>query len=925
MRPHKLTISAFGPYAGETVIDFDKLGDNGLFLITGDTGAGKTTIFDAITYALFGESSGSSRNDSMFRSTYANEGTPTFVELEFEYAGKHYKVRRSPKQLRPKERGTGTTEKNAEISLHINEDAPITDIKKANAKLIEILGVDFSQYSQIAMIAQGQFRELLLAETKERAKIFRSIFKTQGYLDLQAKLQDDASTMYGKVEDKRKSSVQYVHGAKCLERNPKHFELSTILQKLTRNEATISEVCETIKAILAIEKTEYKAAVEAIDNLDTEIKKLDETLQGVEAFNKNKNQFDDIVAKKKRLEEEIKPQLEAKLAEAKAAEPEIAQLSKEIPQMELLMPKYKELTDCIGKIGTNEKDVENNTIEIKKAEEEYNCLKKNITAKEEELKNIKDPAADIATKESRRNKLANEDATAVKQLDDNVHKYLEEEKVLPVLQDAAKQAEGNRKNANDDYNQKYHLFLAEQAGYLAEELEDGKPCPVCGSTNHPAPARKADEVLSQHELEQLKAELDRLTKKATDSAIAFGKKKEALEATRNAFLPQIKTILGECSFEEVTTKIKEREDAIKREYRQLITEINELKIIKNRKDELEKTLPNDRANLEKLFQKISELKQKESRLSADKANLLKEKTNLEENLSHDTEEKAQKALSDKKLNKSKLEKAITDTAEEINQYNIRHTELETKKSELAKLIENVPQVDVENVQKRINELKTLRLEQDGLKQELYSNNSTNESIIENVNQNIGELTELENTYRMMKTLADTANGKLNGKEHISLETYVQTAYFDRIIERANTRLMIMSNGQYELLRRTSFSGNAQTGLELDVHDHFNGTKRDVRSLSGGEQFKASLSLALGLSDEIQESAGGIQLDTMFVDEGFGSLDDSSLQQALKALNELTKGNRLIGIISHVPELKKIDKQIVVTKDAENYSRVSIIA
>ena len=241
------------------------------------------------------------------------------------------------------------------------------------------------------------------------------------------------------------------------------------------------------------------------------------------------------------------------------------------------------------------------------------------------------------------------------------------------------------------------------------------------------------------------------------------------------------------------------------------------------------------------------------------------------------------------------------------------------------MIENVPQVDVENVQKRINELKTLRLEQDGLKQELYSNNSTNESIIENVNQNIGELTELENTYRMMKTLADTANGKLNGKEHISLETYVQTAYFDRIIERANTRLMIMSNGQYELLRRTSFSGNAQTGLELDVHDHFNGTKRDVRSLSGGEQFKASLSLALGLSDEIQESAGGIQLDTMFVDEGFGSLDDSSLQQALKALNELTKGNRLIGIISHVPELKKIDKQIVVTKDAENYSRVSIIA
>ena len=177
---------------------------------------------------------------------------------------------------------------------------------------------------------------------------------------------------------------------------------------------------------------------------------------------------------------------------------------------------------------------------------------------------------------------------------------------------------------------------------------------------------------------------------------------------------------------------------------------------------------------------------------------------------------------------------------------------------------------------------------------------------------------------MKKSLSDTANGQLNGKERISLETYVQSAYFERIIQRANTRLMIMSNGQYELRRRTTYSGAAQTGLDLNVLDHYNGTERDVRSLSGGEQFKASLSLALGLSDEIQESAGGIQLDTMFVDEGFGSLDESSLQQALKALNQLTEGDRLIGIISHVAELKKIDRQIIVTKDNQDYSRISYV-
>ena len=246
MRPHKLTISAFGPYAGNVEVDFDKLGNNGLFLITGDTGAGKTTIFDAITFALFGEASGNARDDSMFRSTYAKPETPTFVELEFEYAGKQYKVKRSPKQLRPKDRGIGLTEKKAEAELQIGSGVPITDIKQVNAKLNEILGVDFSQYSQIAMIAQGQFRELLLADTKKRAEIFRNIFKTSGYLDLQKKLQENANEVYGKVQDLRKSAAQYVNGAVCHETNPHFAELLAAKENFKKGELSIDELTSLI-------------------------------------------------------------------------------------------------------------------------------------------------------------------------------------------------------------------------------------------------------------------------------------------------------------------------------------------------------------------------------------------------------------------------------------------------------------------------------------------------------------------------------------------------------------------------------------------------------------------------------------------------------------------------------------------------------
>ena len=342
-----------------------------------------------------------------------------------------------------------------------------------------------------------------------------------------------------------------------------------------------------------------------------------------------------------------------------------------------------------------------------------------------------------------------------------------------------------------------------------------------------------------------------------------------------------------------------------------------------RKKKLDKELPQDRKALEELANNKGKLEGNKKVLITKKDNLERNKNALKQELTYPSEADAQKALGERKEKKEKLEGAITTAKKEVDDYDKKLAELTGTINQLAEQIKDKPDVNVEEatLQKEALE-KEKREKVDPAILALNTNNTINKGIIDNVKTTIDALSALEEEYRMKKNLSETANGQLSGKERISLETYVQSAYFERIIQRANTRLMVMSNGQYELRRRTTYSGAAQSGLELNALDHYNGTERDVRSLSGGEQFKASLSLALGLSDEIQESAGGIQLDTMFVDEGFGSLDESSLQQALKALNELTEGNRLIGIISHVADLKKIDRQIIVTKDNMDYSRIS---
>ncbi len=921
MRPHKLTISAFGPYAGKTEIDFNKFGTQGLFLITGDTGAGKTTIFDAITYALFGKASGSSRNDSMFRSTYAEPDVLTFVELKFEYDGKQYLVRRSPQQERPNR----ATPLASAASLQIEDEAPITGVTEVNAKLIEILGVTFSQYSQIAMIAQGQFRELLLAKTDDRKKIFRSIFNTIGYKDLQERLQTDANTLYGKVQNMRRGALQYVEGAVCSASSEHAAELKVAKEKVEANEMTFSEIINLISIILSDEQQKEKTLKEEQADLDKKIGGIQKQLDVYKTHQDNKKKHDDALSEKQRRETEEKPALEKKLEEAKSHQPEIDQLAKEIPQMEQLMPKYAVLSQCVEDLKKTEKAIKTNETESETVSKEHEALKKSIEEKEKELDSInaQKPGEERVRVEAGIETL-NSEFEELSKLQRDLDSYHNENANLSILREKAKVTEASREEASKLHEQKLHLFIAEQAGYLAEELQEGQPCPVCGSTHHPQLAQKAPEAPTKKELEAEKEQVEKLQKRAEEAARECSNKAASLESTKNALLPRIKELLGECEFNEAVNKIKSRQEEIGKESKALIENRKKLDKLIQRKEKLEKELPDDRDKLTKLSKNKSDLEIAKTHLSTDKNNLEKTKTGLQEDLAYPSQADAKKVLEDKKTKKSKLEGAIISAREILENYGKNLAELKGKIRQLEELIKVVPDVNVEEATQQKEAFEGEKKEKENKIRILNTNNTINDSVINNVNKTLKQLEALQEEYRMKKSLSDTANGQLSGKERISLETYVQSAFFERIIQRANTRLMVMSNGQYELRRRKTFKGSGQTGLDLNALDHYNGTERDVRSLSGGEQFKASLSLALGLSDEIQESAGGIKLDTMFVDEGFGSLDESSLQQALKALNELTEGNRLIGIISHVAELKKIDRQIIVTKDNQDYSQISYI-
>lgn len=937
MRPEKLTISAFGPYADRTEIDFSRLGDSGLYLITGDTGAGKTTIFDAITFALYGQASGQVRDSAMFRSKYADTATETFVELVFSYQGKKYQVFRSPEYMAPKKRGTGLTLRKAEAQLiYPDERQPVTKARDVTRAIEELLGLDYEQFTQIAMIAQGDFQKLLLAGTVQRGEIFRQIFHTGIYQQVQLKLKEAAQSRYKEYDEMRRSIAQYLDGVKLRQREGTEAEEFAELKK-GKFEGKLERSLEILKSFIDQGEKRESELLKQEQEVDQKIRTMENILH-LSAQKRNLEQKKDFARKQL---EQLLPDLEKASGEAekyKDADQKCEALGILIREKQEQLKKYqvleqlkKELDEIRMQLKKCRAGQEANIRQEQQLHKDMEQLKKERSLLENSQLDLQKAITEKEKRTQRKSEL-NGLETEMREFKGLYEATKEQQKKYQAVYEKAQQQ-------SEYYQQIFHSFLDAQAGILAQELKENEPCPVCGSLSHPHPRiiSKGRTVTSEI-LDNEKIKLDKLEKISADQSLEAGKLKERSNASWKQIVSGAEELLEEFQeFRKETKNGNGQAGDFRTVWKQMILMINrEKEQCKNLLTESDRKIREAEENTKRKqkVEKLLENLEKEKDILQEKKNSCdREQTGLTTKASEN--EKQQKNAAEEirqvhsEVGKEVLEKEIREKQQEYidlkeNSRKMKET-FERFQAEKARITSTIKTLDEQ--QKEIGEIRedeireqytestTQKTELAEKRKELFSIQSGNLEIFRKVQKRKEEMTKAEAEYVWMKNLSDTANGNLNGKAKIELETYIQMAYFDRILRRANVRLMTMSSGQYELKRQEqSENRKEKAGLDLNVIDHYNGTERSVKTLSGGESFQASLSLALGLSDEIQASAGGIRLDSMFVDEGFGSLDEEALSQAVKALSSLADGHRMVGIISHVAELKdRIENKIIVTK------------
>lgn len=924
MRPIELKMSAFGPFAGLTTLRLDALGTDGLYLITGDTGAGKTTIFDAIIYALYGEASGNIRTTDMLRSKYANADTATFVELTFVFKDKTYIVRRNPEYLRPSKRGEGRfTKESAKAQLTMPDKEVITGLVSVNNKIIEIIGLNKNQFSQIAMLPQGEFMRLLLADTKQRIEIFREIFDTEPYLLLQDRIKRDANELYRLVSDYKKSMAQYVADVYCDENSEYNQALINIKND---SQMSIKEILDIIDKIIAQDKScadEYDKAIisidKGIDQLNSKLTIAIQTERIKDDYKSALTQLNNLTEEYENVYSIYKAECE-KDSERNELSLNIEKSSEKLESYELLEKYKKDYGKKLDKINNITQDIHEDTNSLNECIKQIdNCKKEAEILKntELEIEKLNSKISDIIKKKE-----------GVEYLKDVFERKIKAVSQADEAKDRYMSAFAAYEEANNRYLKMEKAFFNEQAGIMAAALEEGQPCPVCGSVTHPVPAVAGDDAPTEMQLKKYKIYVEDESKECSELSSQSGLLSGQAESMKNMFFSSI--VNFNTQWKEALDNSRD-DETIRVDIIQLLADLgkilDEAMLEKKNADEniskynnLIKMLSDYDKKVEQLKDKINKSKNELVILSTQNENMQKQISQLEKELGNKDIMQAKKLINDMKLKKVQLDKAYEAAKKQYDEYTINIKTLKNRISDLQKQIshtdkQKTPDIDIPMYEKQLEDMKKERLKLREKKNIVDIRIANNEKVYKSIERVNEKSEKSEKHYSWLRTLSDTVNGSLSGKSRIKLETYVQMSFFDRIIMRANTRFMRLTDGQYELKRSDSKDNyKNQTGLELDIIDHYNGTIRSVKSLSGGEAFEASLSMALGMSDEIQSRSGGIQIDTMFIDEGFGSLDDESLSQAVKVLNSLSSSDRLIGIISHVSVLKdRIDKQIVVSK------------
>ena len=1052
MKPIKLIISSIGPYAGlMPEIDFEKFEEKGLFLITGDTGAGKTMIFDAICYALYGETSGSYRNKNYLRSEYADSSQKSFVDFYFSHQGKNYHVYREPAYEREKLRGSGTTWESENAVLYIDGAKSVEKTSKVNEKIYELLKIDCKQFKQIAMIAQGEFWQLLNADTEKRTQILRTIFETSGYKEIENRLSLRMKKNENAVHDAERSIVQYFDDV-AADADNEHFEKYQELRNRVDNPKgtwEIEELLAVIGDLTESDAAKLTAVSTEAGKAEKELKKISEKLAQAEMSNKQIERVKTLEQEAKDLNERKKEMTDAETllnrqkTASREVNPSYVAWKKKSDEIDSTQKKINEKTIQKAAAEKKAEETSNRLVEAEKRKPEQEEFKKLVIkingeeSKYRQRKELTDKLAALeAAAEADKKKEAELDAsqTALNEKIKSLQKMISDYKDKPVELEKAKTEGKELQNREDDFKEilgkkakerskrqtdlkkKQAAFLqsfeayekanaerinaekiidGNKAGILAKDLQEGQECPVCGSVHHPKLATLPETNVSEEEFESLKAaEASMLEQKTADNTAAE-KAKTALEEYEELMRNEVLDSLNASGFEKAaegreldglidllkeaekaqSEKInenklliaklekecslfekaqKEHSKATGEEKNQLETKKNELSESKNKTQkavaETQATLKTlqelsyedwekaaaEKRSAEKVIREIERLlddslnakTNAEKEFAAVKAELELLSENLE---SQKKEEKEYKMVLDRKLDEHKFssveemisltvsEEKLSETEKKINEYN---QAVSTNKKQLEQAKEDAKDkefVDLEALDAQCKEqdkqVKAINAEVNKITNRMENNADKKRNIADQRNG----FEQSRKEYYTCKRLYELARGTTgNGK--ITLEQYVQAAGFDGIISAANRRLLPMSDQQFELFRQEDSIGKQSSNfLDLEVMDYHTGRRRPVGTLSGGESFKASLSLALGLSDTVSTSKGGIQMDALFIDEGFGTLDKKSIDNAVEILQNLTGANKLVGVISHREELiERIPdtQQIMVEKTAK---------
>ena len=919
MKPLKLTMSAFGSYAGKNVIDFTGQ-QQGIFLITGDTGAGKTTIFDAITYALYNQTSGGERNGNMMRSQYARPETETYVELEFLYRGQTYRVRRNPDYKITKTLKNGKIREQKvphSVELTLPDGTVFPEKKNAtDAKIIEILGLTADQFSQIVMIAQGDFLKLLYTKSDERKMIFSKLFRTDIYWKIQENLRRKSMEMDERIQENDRAFEQ---------------EKSRIIPLPESEELPLDELVERLRERLKDalkEQNLRRANVEELNKKITKYEEINKLFRSLEKIRQTGKELEARQAESKERRQQIENARKADkvlVAEQQnlRQQQEVEQSAQAIAKMTETLANDQEMFETLktqqqeaeAKQKREAADIQKKMLALEQSFPSYEALQ-NARSEEQQAKKVWEDLGKISEESFHKKKAG---IAALKE------QQKRQEQVVEQTKKNWEQTSLSASESAKHYEHMYEAFLKEQAGILAENLSAGCPCPVCGSTVHPDPAKLSDHAVTELEVEQAKKTRAAAEEKRDLAYAAFEAEKTEKQKLAQAVEKE------EADFVLAQTIAKQQRKEAEQNYvslQKIAEQIREklvypsLAEAKKQYAAMQKALAAAEQEIERKRQKVSELAEAMNTLKGQKlaeeenqktakklaAKTEKEYAKLLEKSGFVSEETYHLAILPER-SRSKLER-------EEKEYESQCLRQQSEQKLLEKQVSGKTYTDTTELNEQLKAEKQALKEAEKTYMELHTAYENDRSVLQNCAVYLEKGKKLESEDQVIKSLSKTANGRLSGSAKIDFETYIQRQYFKQIIHEANKRLLTMSNHQFILKLKEEANTGRKTneGLDLSVYSLVTDSERDVKTLSGGESFLAALAMALGLSDIVERSAGAIHPDMMFIDEGFGSLDAQSRQQAIEVLAELAGDSRMVGIISHVTELKEqIDRKLVVSR------------